>query len=148
MQNPRMREHRVHVVTLTRRILWWPLTIALLVVSCAQTPATSAAPTPTVPAVTYGALMRFTSTERAYRIDLPTPFHRSTCQSDVLRDVFVSVPDEDEFGTDMGFHYPAIEVYVEANPGGLSARDWIAHKPQYGVGWVLGQQREDTVLDG
>ena len=118
-------------------------------------PAQVSSPQSTAPRVTFGPVVRFTSAELGYRIDLPTPFRRSSCESrnwgsGTRGEVFVIAPEGEEVVTDSSLdtQAPGVEVIAEQNPDRVSAREWIDSNLHYGVGSMMGQQYEETVLDG
>src|SRR2546426_6702301 len=120
-----------------------------------RSPAQVSTPESAAPRVTFGPLVRFTSAELGYRIDLPTPFRRSSCESwnfgNATRgEVFVMAPEGEEVVTDSSLdtQTAGVVVVAEENPDRLSPREWIDSNLHYGVGSMMGQIFEDTVLDG
>ena len=88
------------------------------------TSSTSPSPTPTARPSTY------TSLAVAYRLELPSPWRRSTCQStaqpvDDAVDTFTNATAEEESGTDIGPAQDVVVLQTEINRGGLSALAWL-----------------------
>src|SRR5205823_5919357 len=80
---------------------------------------------------------------------------RSSCESrnwgsGTRGEVFVIAPEGEEVVTDSSLdtQAPGVEVIAEQNPDRVSAREWIDSNLHYGVGSMMGQQYEETVLDG
>lgn len=115
--------------------------------------APAAAPTtaaPTISPTPSAAGSHYVSAGLGYSIDMPSPWHRSSCsgvdtQQSGIRggEEFWSVSVRDETGTDIGVTYPALRVFVEANPPGLSPRQWAEQGKT--VGGTAGERIEDVV---
>jgi hypothetical protein len=90
---------------------------------------------------------RYVSAGLGYSIETPPPWHRSICSPAVTQqnesggDVFVPVSARDETSSDIGAAYTTLGINVEANPQGLSPRQW-AQQDRSGF---AGQQIEDVV---
>jgi hypothetical protein len=121
----------------------------------------AATPSPTLPANTASASVpsptasvatgRYASAGLGYSIETPAPWHRSTCSPAIVTqegpaqasEVFVPVSARDETATDIGSPYPTVRVFVEANPQGLSPRQWAEQGRT--VGAAAGERIEDVV---
>jgi hypothetical protein len=97
--------------------------------SVSPSAAATSAPPPSATASPAGG--RYVSALLGYSLDLPPPWHRSSCNGVVTQQTptpmgeeFWPVAVRDETGTDMGVAYPAIRVFAEANPQGLTPRQW------------------------
>ena len=113
------------------------------------TPFVSSSPAPTV-STAPSAGSRYVSAGLGYSIELPSPWHRSSCsgvdtQESAVRggEEFVSVTARDETGTDIGVVYPVLRVFVEANPQGLTPRQWAEQGKT--VGGTAGERTEDVI---
>jgi hypothetical protein len=118
--------------------------------TAAPTPSVSLSPSPTASAPPSPAGGRYVSAGLGYSIELPPPWHRSSCsgvdtQQSPTRggEEFVSVGARDETGTDIGVAYPTLRVFVEANPQGLTPRQWAEQGRT--VGGTAGERIEDVV---
>ncbi len=114
---------------------------------------TNSAPA-SVPSPSALAAARYESAGLGYSIETPAPWHRSSCSSTVVtqqgtapvNEIFVPVSARDETGTDNGFAYPTLRVFVEANPQSLSPRQWAEQGRT--VGATAGERIEDVVYAG
>src|SRR5256886_2251815 len=114
-------------------------------------PTNTTAPTTSAATASPGATPasgRYASAGLAYSIELPPPWHRSSCsgvdtQQSPARggEEFVSVSARDETGTDIGVAYPTLRVFVEANPQGLTPRQWAEQ------GRTVGASASDRIED-
>ena len=116
----------------------------------------AATPTPTSPTAATAspdatrASGRYASAGLGYSIELPPPWHRSSCtgvdtQQTPVRggEEFVSVSPHDETGSDIGVAYPTLRVFGEANPQGLTPRQWAEQGRT--VGASAGERIEDVI---
>ena len=94
-------------------------------------PSASAITAPPPSATASPAGGRYVSALLGYSIELPPPWHRASCSGPVTQQTpppmgeeFWPVAVRDETGTDIGVAYPAIRVFAEENPQGLSPRQW------------------------
>jgi hypothetical protein len=75
---------------------------------------------------------RYVSALLGYSIETPPPWQRSSCMAVATQqttgssggDVFVPVSARDQTSSDIGPAYPEVWLSVEANPQGLSPRQW------------------------
>jgi len=122
----------------------------------AATPSPTSPPTATSPATAstaataFPASGRYASAGLGYSIETPAPWHRSVCsgvdtQQTPARagEEFVSVSARDETGSDIGVAYPTLRVFVEANPQGLTPRQWAEQGRTVGA-WA-GERIEDVI---
>ncbi|MDQ6855375.1 MAG: hypothetical protein M3046_17090 [Actinomycetota bacterium] len=86
-----------------------------------------------------------------YSIELPLPWHRSSCsgvdtQQTGIRggEEFWSVSVRDETGTDIGVSYPVLRVFAEANPQNLTPRQWAEQGKSVFTG-IPGDRIEDVM---
>ena len=97
----------------------------------ASATASPVASAPTVP-TTLPTSGRYNSPGLGYSIETPGLWHKSICSAAVITpqaaapvgEEFVPVSARDETSTDMGPAYSTLRVVVEANPRGLSPRQW------------------------
>ena len=114
----------------------------------------AATPTPTSPTAATAspeatrASGRYASAGLGYSIELPPPWHRSSCsgvdtQQTPVRagEEFVSVSAHDETGSDIGVAYPTLRVFGEANPQGLTPRQWAEQ------GRTVGASADERIED-
>jgi hypothetical protein len=98
----------------------------------AATAATASPGAPSPSPSTSSAGGRYVSALLGYSIETPPPWHRSSCMAVVTQqttgssggDVFVPVSARDQTSTDIGAAYPELWLSVQANPQGLSPRQW------------------------
>jgi len=92
----------------------------------------------------------YTSLAYAYRVDLPTGWRRSACQStrDPSRppavETFTSASVAEESGTDTGPAQDVVNVRVEDNAGGQSALGWLESGK---MGFSMGSRFEKITFD-
>ena len=123
------------------------------------TTASTAAPTPNVSPTTTAAIAVATpltsarySSPLGYSIDLPVPWHRSSCavltqqSPDPIGEEFVPVSVRDETGTDIGPQYSTLRVLAEANPQNISPRQWAEQGKT--IGGQAGERTEDVTYAG
>ncbi|HUG55482.1 MAG TPA: hypothetical protein VMJ92_00255 [Candidatus Limnocylindrales bacterium] len=101
----------------------------------------TASPTPSPTASPAGD---FVSIRLGYAIDLPPPWRWSDCLSGTFgsgesfsaSDVFVAADEEDEQASETGFHNDHVLLLAQANPEGLTPREWVeaGRAPTGGVG--------------
>jgi len=114
--------------------------------TAAATPSFSATPSASAPL----AGLRYASPGLGCSIETPPPWHRSSCSAVVVTqqgtapvsEEFVSVSARDETGTDVGSPYPILRVIIEANPQGISPRQWAEQGRT--VGGTAGERIEDV----
>src|SRR5690349_18694156 len=87
-------------------------------------PSPSAPPSPTAKPRPY------TSLALAYRVDLPDPWRRSSCQStaqaaDDAVDTFTNASVDEESGSDTGPAQDVVVLRTEINRAGLTALAWL-----------------------
>jgi hypothetical protein len=93
----------------------------------------------------------YTNFALGYRIDLPTPWRRSSCLSSQDQtklpggDGFVRVAEADERGTDVGNVFDVVQVAVHPNPDRLTPERWLATGV---IGGTANQTTEPATLDG
>ena len=120
------------------------------VATAAPTPSVSSSPAPTASAPPSPVGSHYVSGGLGYSIELPPPWHRSSCSGvDTQQsptpggEEFWPVSVRDETGTDIGVAYPALRVFVEDDPQGLSPRQWAEQGRT--VGGTAGERIEDVV---
>ena len=115
------------------------------------TATTTSSGTPAPSQSTSSASGRYASPGLGYSIETPSPWHRSTCSTAIVAqqganpvgEIFVPVSARDETGSDIGTAYSTLRVFVEANPQGLSPRQWAEQGKT--VGGQAGERVEEIV---
>jgi hypothetical protein len=108
-------------------------------------PSPTLRPNPTAGPATY------TSLALAYRVELPTGWRRSACQStkdpvgDTAVETFTTASVDDEAGTDTGPNNDVVLVRVEAAPAGQTALQWLESGK---MGFSVASRFERATVDG
>jgi len=115
------------------------------------TPSATASPSPS-PSPT-AAASTYTNPVLGYRIELPSPWRRSSCLSTEDQtqlpagDGFVRVAEQDERGSDTGYLFDVVQVRAERNPDRLTPEQWQASGIMPGSS-MQGQTTEPATVDG